>query len=73
VILVTPAAPGVKQDPPLPLQVELAEGATADDQLVQRIEEAIRAKLVVRTRVALVPFGALPRSEYKSKLVRPAG
>lgn len=73
VILVTPAAPGVKQDPPLPLQVELADGATVDDRLAERIEDAIRAKLVVRTRVALKPFGSLPRSEYKSKLVQPAG
>ncbi len=32
-ILVRPSAPGVKQDPPLPVSVELAEGATADPAL----------------------------------------
>lgn len=73
VILITPAAVGVKQEPPLPLQVELADGASAPDGLAERIETAIRAKLIVRTQVTLVPFGTLPRSEYKSKLVKPVG
>jgi phenylacetate-CoA ligase len=73
VILITPAAPGVKQEPPLPLQVELAEKATGTEGLSDRIEAAIRARLIVRTKVDLVPFGSLPRSEYKSKLIRHAG
>jgi phenylacetate-CoA ligase len=70
VIAVRPQRRGFRQDPPLPLAVELAEGdANAPDGLAAAIESRIRAKLLVATRVALLPFGALPRSDYKSKLV----
>ena len=68
-ILVRPEAPGVKQRPPLPVRVELARGAAADDRLAQAIREKLRSALVVDTRVELVPWGTLARSEYKSKLV----
>jgi phenylacetate-CoA ligase len=68
-ILVTPEREGVKQEPPLPVRVELAEGAEADDRLVDAISERLREVLVVRARVELVPWGSLRRSEYKSKLV----
>jgi phenylacetate-CoA ligase len=68
-ILVRPSAPGVKQDPPLPVSVELAEGATADPALAESIRERLRTTLVVQARVDLVPWGSLQRSEYKSKLV----
>jgi phenylacetate-CoA ligase len=68
-IVVRPQAPGVKQDPPLPVAVELARGASADDGLAEAIRERLREKLVVQTRVELVPWGTLRRSDYKSKLV----
>src|SRR3954447_1608976 len=68
-ILVRPQAPGVKQEPPLPVRVELARGARADEALAEAIGEKLRTALVVRTRVELVPWGTLQRSEYKSKLV----
>jgi len=68
-ILVKPQAPGVKQSPPLPVSVELARGATADDRLAEAIRDQLREILLVQTRVDLVPWGSLPRSEYKSKLV----
>ena len=68
-ILVKPQAAGVKQEPPLPVSVELAPGATADAALAEAICERLRNVLVVRTRVELVPPGSLGRSEYKSKLV----
>ena len=68
-ILVKPQAPGVKQEPPLPVSVELARGATADAVLAEAIRERLRNVLVVQTRVELVPWGSLRRSEYKSKLV----
>jgi len=68
-ILVRPSAPGVKQDPPLPVSVELAEGATGDPALAESIRERLRDTLVVQARVDLVPWGSLQRSEYKSKLV----
>jgi len=68
-IVVRPRAPGVKQEPPLPVRVELARGRAADDSLADAIRERLRGVLVVSTRVELVPWGALQRSEYKSKLV----
>ena len=68
-VVVRPEAPGVKQEPPLPVVVELARGATGGEGLADAIRERLRAVLVVRTRVELVPWGSLPRSEYKSKLV----
>jgi phenylacetate-CoA ligase len=68
-VLVRPQSPGVKQEPPLPVSVELARDATGDPLLAQAIRERIRAVLVVQTQVELVPWGSLQRSEYKSKLV----
>jgi phenylacetate-CoA ligase len=68
-ILVRPDAPGVKQEPPLPVVVELARDATAGEGLAEAIRERIRNVLVVTTVVELVPWGSLPRSEYKSRLV----
>ena len=68
-ILVRPQDPGVKQEPPLPVTVELARGAAPDETLAEAIRERLRSVLVVQTRVDLVPWGSLERSEYKSKLV----
>ncbi len=68
-ILVRPRSPGVKQDPPLPVAVELARGASSGDALAEAIRDRLRDVLVVQTRVELVPWGTLQRSEYKSKLV----
>jgi phenylacetate-CoA ligase len=68
-ILVRPQATGVKQDPPLPVSVELAPGGSGDAALAEAIRERLRDVLVVQTRIELVPWGTLRRSEYKSKLV----
>jgi phenylacetate-CoA ligase len=68
-IVVRPEAPGVKQEPPLPVSVELAEGAPADPALADSIRERLRSVLVVQVRVDLVPWGSLQRSDYKSRLV----
>jgi phenylacetate-CoA ligase len=59
----------VTQAPPLPVSVELARGREADDSLAAAIRERLRSVLVVHTEVELVPWGSLPRSEYKSILV----
>jgi phenylacetate-CoA ligase len=64
-ILVKPARPGVKQDPPLPLVVEGDETPGLADQ----VRERIRSVLVVQTQIEIVPVGTLKRSEYKAKLV----
>ena len=68
-ILVRPSAEGVKQDPPLPVSVELARGREADAALAEAIRERLRGALIVQTLVELVPWGSLQRSEYKSALV----
>ena len=62
-------APGVKQEPPLPVTVELARDADVDAELAEAIREKLRAVLVVQTRVELVPWGSLVRDEYKGQLV----
>ena len=71
-ILVRPRAPGVKQEPPLPVSVELAPEARPDAALAGAIRDRLREALVVQTEVELVAPGSLPRSEYKSKLVEQA-
>jgi len=68
-VLVRPQSAGVKQEPPLPVSVELARDATPDTALADAIRERLRSVLVIQTRVELVPWGSLARSEYKSKLV----
>ncbi|MGE5689917.1 MAG: phenylacetate--CoA ligase family protein [Pseudomonadota bacterium] len=68
-ILVRASAPGPKQEPPLPVQVELARGASADAGLADAIRARLREALVVTTSVELVPWGTLDRSEWKSTLV----
>jgi phenylacetate-CoA ligase len=68
-VLLRPRSPGVTQEPPLPVAVELAREAGGDPLLAQAIREKIRAVLVVQTEVELVPWGSLQRSEYKSRLV----
>jgi phenylacetate-CoA ligase len=69
-VLVKPRTAGVKQEPPLPVAVELERDATAGDGLAEAIRERLRAVLVVQTHIELVPWGSLQRSEYKSKLVQ---
>ena len=68
-IAIRPLKQGVRQEPPLPVVVELTGGVEPSETLAQAIEHAIRAKLVVSAKVELAPYGALPRSEYKTKLV----
>jgi phenylacetate-CoA ligase len=66
-VLVKPQSPGVKQDPPLPVAVELAREGAVD---AAAISGKLRDVLAVQTEVELVPWGSLQRSEYKSKLVQ---
>ena len=70
-VLVRPEAVGVKQEPPLPVTVELGREATAREGLAEAIQERLREALVVQAHVELVPWGSLRRSEYKSRLVKP--
>ena len=68
-ILVRPGAEGPKQDPPLPVSVELAEGTAPESGLAEAIHDRLREVLVVQAEIELVPWRSLQRSEYKSKLV----
>ena len=68
-IRIRPLSPGVKQEPPLPVAVELAAGADSDATLAAAIQGRLRSVLVVQSKVELVPWGSLQRSEYKSRLV----
>jgi phenylacetate-CoA ligase len=62
-ILVRPRRRGVKQEPPLPVLVE-GEPALKED-----IARAIRGSLLFTAEVRMVAPQALPRSDYKVKLV----
>ena len=68
-ISVRPRQKGFRQDPPLKVLVELAEGTATDADLAGQIRSRIRDALLVNTEIGLTPYGSLPRSEYKSKLV----
>jgi phenylacetate-CoA ligase len=69
-ILIRPVAAGARQEPPLPVSVELARDSEGTQELAERIQKRIREVLVVSTRIEIVPWGALQRSQYKSKLVQ---
>ena len=66
--MIRPRVAGVRQEPPLPVSVELAPGSRAEG-LAERIRARLRETLLVTTEITLAAPGALPRSEYKSKLV----
>jgi phenylacetate-CoA ligase len=68
VIMIRPRAKGVRQEPPLPVSVEVAADADVEG-LRDRIRTRLREKLLVTTEIELATAGSLPRSEYKSKLV----
>ena len=59
----------VAQPPPVPVRVELAQGRAASDAFAQQITNRLRATLTFSAAVELVPWGSLPRSDYKIKLV----
>ena len=69
VILVFPRRRGTKQEPPLPIAVEVMDAGTADPTLAEAIVAEIRSALLFTAEIRLVPAGTLPRSDYKSKLV----
>ena len=62
-ILIRPRRKGVKQEPPLPVLIE------GDAALAEAIAREIRATLLFTPEVRMVAPQALPRSDYKVKLV----
>jgi phenylacetate-CoA ligase len=69
VISIRPARIGPKQEPPLRVIVELAEGGTETAALAEQIRTRIREVLIAATEIVLAPNASLPRSSYKSHLV----
>ncbi|MEZ5840807.1 MAG: AMP-binding protein [Hyphomicrobiales bacterium] len=53
----------------LPIEVELADGVDPDDGIADNVEHAVKREIGVTARVALLPFGALPRTEGKTRRV----
>jgi phenylacetate-CoA ligase len=67
---IRPRTPGVAQQPPLPIVVELGPTITTEPEgLRQQLIDEIRTRLLVNADVQLVPYGSLPRDTYKSRLV----
>lgn len=64
-------APPPRVEPPLKLTIELDQSATGIDEsgLSQRIQARISELLKVPTAVTMVPFGALERSNLKTKMI----
>jgi hypothetical protein len=71
-MLLAPFSPtsieGRRQEPPLPVSVELTPGAKVEG-LADRICARVRDKLVVATEITLAAPGAPARGEYESKLI----
>ena len=68
-IRIRPRSDGPKQDPPLPVTVELADGVAAESSLADAIGGRVREVLVFQAGIELVPWRSLARSDYKSALV----
>jgi phenylacetate-CoA ligase len=68
-ISIRPQKKGFRQDPPLRIVVEVGEGHEPGEALATAIRERLRERLLVTAEIALAPYGSLPRSDYKSKLV----
>ncbi len=68
-ISIRPRRKGYRQDPPLKVVVELGKGQAGSEKLAAAIRNRIRETLLVSVEIAFAPYGSLPRSDYKSKLV----
>lgn len=57
-------------NPPIHVKVEHGPDVSDVEQLKQELEGLIRDKLIFRINIEMVPPDALPKFEYKAKLVR---
>lgn len=55
-------------DPPVPVEVEVAERHQSDGELTAAIEDAIHSKLMFRARVTLIPESDFGEAGYKTRL-----
>jgi phenylacetate-CoA ligase len=53
----------------MPIEAELAKGATDDGTLSQRVEAALKSRLGATARVHIVPAGMFPATEGKTRRV----
>jgi len=58
----------VSVQPPVPVEVEVADAQAADPRLAAEIEAAIHSTLIFRAKVDLVPEPAFGESGYKTRL-----
>jgi phenylacetate-CoA ligase len=58
----------VSVTPPVPIEVEVADGRESDPKLAAEIAEAIHSRLVFRSEVRLVPETEFGEASYKTKL-----
>lgn len=65
------SAPPPRVEPPLRVVVEAGENTPSDqwDDVARQIEQRARDILAIRPRITVVPFGTLPRSNQKTKLI----
>ena len=54
--------------PPVPIEVEVADGRESDPKLAAEIADAIHSKLVFRSQVTLVPESEFGEAGYKTRL-----
>lgn len=67
---IKPTEKAISQTPPLPVQIELNnETKLAPEGLENQIQNEIRERLLITTKIEFVVFNTLPRETYKSKLV----
>jgi len=59
---------GVSVEPPIPVEVEVADGPSPSSDLAGRIEAEVRARLTFRCRVTFIPEAAFGDSGYKTRL-----
>ena len=60
----------VSVEPPVPIEVEVPDGAPGDAALKDEIEKAVRATLTFRCRVELITESGFGEASYKTRLTR---
>jgi phenylacetate-CoA ligase len=62
------SGPETSIEPPIPVEVEVTDRHESDPALVKEIEDAIRSRLLFRSRVTLVPEADFGEAGYKTRL-----
>jgi phenylacetate-CoA ligase len=62
------SGPETSIEPPIPVEVEVTERHESDPALIAAIEEAIRSRLMFRSRIELIPESEFGEAGYKTRL-----